>query len=110
MIHHKIPHDFRVKVRKYLDYQIEQKKMFKLEEEEVFSMLNENLILELIISLNGRMLHHTPIFKEFDMQFLSELTFTLQRETYSNNEFIFEEGDEGSKVYFIIKGSVYAIL
>jgi CRP-like cAMP-binding protein len=46
-------------------------------------MLNENLILELILNLNGKMLHNTPIFKNFDMQFLSELTFDLKRETYT---------------------------
>ena len=72
-------------------------------------MLNENLILELILNLNGKMLHNTPIFKNFDMQFLSELTFDLKRETYTQNDHIFDEGDEGSKLYFIIKGSVYLL-
>ena len=45
-------------------------------------MLNENLIFELIINLNGKMLHSTPLFHHFDIQFLSELTFALKKETF----------------------------
>lgn len=77
MIHHKIPSEFRIKVKRYLDYLIEYKKKYKLEEDEVFEMLNENLALELIISMNGKMLHNTPLFKHFEIEFLSELTFAL---------------------------------
>ena len=52
-------------------------------------MLSENLRLELVVNLNGKMLHNTPIFKHFDIQFLSELTFSLKRETYSFGDTIF---------------------
>ena len=82
MIYHNIPSDFRIKVKRHLDYLVEYKKQYKLEEEEVFSMLNENLIFELIINLNGKMLHSTPLFHHFDIQFLSELTFALKKETF----------------------------
>lgn len=53
-------------------------------------MLSESLKLELIIHLNGRMLHNTPIFKNFDLQFLSELTFVLKKETLSDDYKIFD--------------------
>ena len=53
-------------------------------------MLSEGLKLELIIHLNGRMLHNTPIFKNFDLQFLSELTFVLKKETFSDGYKIFD--------------------
>lgn len=109
MIHHNLPRDFRNKVRNYLDYLVDYKKKFKLEEEEVYGMLNEGLILELIINMNGKMLHKTPIFKHFELEFLSELTFSLKKETFSTNDHIFNEGDEGSSVYFIIKGSIYIV-
>lgn len=41
--------------------------------------------------------------------FLSELTFLLRHETFSIDDRIFEEGDKGSCVYFLTKGSVILI-
>jgi hypothetical protein len=64
---------------KYLYNLMENKKSYKLEEEEVLEMLNENLQLELIVHLNGKMLHETIVFSHFEMHFISELTFSLQR-------------------------------
>jgi hypothetical protein len=53
-------------------------------------MLSESLKLELIIHLNGKMLHNTPIFKNFDLQFLSELTFVLKKETLNDDYKLFD--------------------
>lgn len=58
-------------------------------------MLNENLRLEMIVHLNGKMLHSTGIFKSFDISFISELTFVLKRETFTIDENIILEGDQG---------------
>ena len=59
-------------------------------------MLNENLQLELIINLNGKMIHKTPLLKDYDIQFVSDLTFCLKRETFGSNDRVFDEGDEGT--------------
>lgn len=56
-------------------------------------MLNENLKLQMVVHLNGKMLHDTPIFQNFDLIFLSELTFVLKRETFSIDDRIFDEGE-----------------
>ena len=69
-------------------------------------MLSENLKLQLIVHLNGRMLHNTSVFKGFDLLFLSELTFVLKRETFSIDDHIFDENDQGDKLFFITKGSI----
>jgi CRP-like cAMP-binding protein len=69
-------------------------------------MLNESLKLELIVQLNGKMLASTTIFAQFDIIFLSELTFLLKRETFSIDDNIFDEGDKGNSVVFVTKGSV----
>jgi hypothetical protein len=53
-------------------------------------MLSESLKLQLIIHLNGRMLHSTSIFKLFDVIFLSELTFLLKKDIFSVDEQIFK--------------------
>lgn len=103
-----MPAEFRAKVKSHLEYMVEYKRQYKLEEEEVFAMLNEGLTLELIVNLNGRLLHSTQLFKNFDLQFLSELTFALRRDTFE--DYIFAEGDEGTSIFFIIQGNVYLIL
>ena len=43
MISQDIPAPLRMKVRRYLDYVFQNKKEIKLEEQEVYPLLNENL-------------------------------------------------------------------
>jgi hypothetical protein len=52
MIHHKLPTEFRIKVRPYMNYLY-----VKLEEEDVMEMLNENLRFETTVHLNGKLLN-----------------------------------------------------
>jgi hypothetical protein len=52
-------------------------------------MLNENLKLELMVHFNGRMLHDTNIFASFEIEFISEITFVLKRETYAIDDIVF---------------------
>lgn len=53
-------------------------------------MLNENLKLETTVHLNGKILHDTPIFKSFDIMFLSQLTFVIKKRIFTIDEHIFE--------------------
>ena len=109
MIHNHIPRDFRTKIRMYLTYLLDNKKEFKLEEEDVLDMLNENLRLEMIVHLNGKMLHSTSLFKSFDIAFVSELTFVLKRETFTIDENVFVEGEQGDCLYYLCSGNVSII-
>lgn len=67
----------------YLDDLIDHKKSYKLEENEVLMMLNDNLRNQCIVFLNGLMLKKSPCFEKFKMDFLSEITFLLKHYTYS---------------------------
>eukprot|EP00347_Sterkiella_histriomuscorum_P007191 403349915 len=109
MSFHNLPANFKNQVKRYLDYVVEYKRQYKMEEEEVLEMLSEGLRFELIIHLNGKMLHNTAIFKNFDIQFLSELTFILKKETLSDDYKLFDEGDHGNTLYFITKGSIILV-
>ena len=66
-------------------------------------MLNENLKVELIVHLNGKMLHDSPLFKYYSLSFLSDLSFILKRETFSINEVILEEDTTGDRLHYITK-------
>lgn len=71
MIHNHIPLKFRIKVRRYLNYLYDNKKEYKLDEQDVLDMLNDNLKVETTIHLNGKLLNDTPFFKSFEVAFLS---------------------------------------
>lgn len=72
-------------------------------------MLNDNLRMELIVHLNGKMLHESPLFRFFSLSFLGELTFALKTETFGIDDVIFEENTKGDSVLYITKGSAMLI-
>ena len=96
-------------MKRYFKYIIENKIQYKLEEEEVMDMLNDNLKIELIVHLNGKMLHESPLFRFFSLSFLSDLTFILKRETFTIDETILEEDLMGDRLHYITKGNVLLI-
>ena len=109
MIHHKLPSEFRLKVRYYMNYLYDIKKLDKLEEEDVMEMLNENLRFETTVHLNGKLLNETPLFKSFDVKFLSQLTFIIKKRIFLVDEYIFFENEIGESLFYIQKGCVRLI-
>lgn len=80
-----------------------------MNENQVLDLLNHNLREQVIANLNGRVLNACEVFDNFDMMFVSEITFQLERRIYVMNDPIFEEGSIGNSMYFIGKGSVILI-
>ena len=72
-------------------------------------LLNDNLKVELIVHLNGKMLHDSPLFRFYSMSFLSELSFILKRETFDIGETIIEEDMIGDRLHYITKGNVVIV-
>jgi signal-transduction protein with cAMP-binding, CBS, and nucleotidyltransferase domain len=89
-----------------MNYLYDSKKLDKLEEEDVMEMLNENLRFETTVHLNGKLLNETPLFKSFDVEFLSQLTFIIKKRIFVVDEHIFYEGEIGESLFYIQKGSV----
>lgn len=52
----KIPSELRLRIRRYLEYMWESKKIIKIDEKEVMAMLNESLREKITVYLNGRIL------------------------------------------------------
>jgi hypothetical protein len=101
-----IPNSFRVKIKSYLEDLVDYKKQYKLEENEVLAMLNDNLRKQVIAFLNGNMLTNCPVFTGFSDDFISEITFILTRKMFAMGDNIFYEKEYGDEMYFITKGSV----
>lgn len=49
MVNKQIPSELRIKIRRFLEHNYEQKKIVKIEEKEVLSLLNENLREQIIV-------------------------------------------------------------
>lgn len=74
MIRKEIPKELRLKIKRYLEYVMNTKKQVKVDQEEVFAVLNKNLEIKMRSLLNGRILKNIKVFKNFDIDFLSEIT------------------------------------
>lgn len=106
LLHHDIPNSLRARILSYLDFLIEHKRKHKLNENQVLELLNETLREQVIANLNGRILNDCKLFDQFDMMFISEIIFILERKLFVMNDTIFEENEQGSKMFFIAKGTV----
>jgi CRP-like cAMP-binding protein len=72
-------------------------------------ILNENLRDKLTLHLNGRILKHVLLFEDFEIEFLSEITFIFGTMVFMIDDNIITEGDPGGKIFFIVKGKVTII-
>lgn len=105
----KIPKELRQQVKRYLDYNFEQKKDLKIEESEAMGFLNDDLRGKLTVYLNGKILKSVSVLSEFPLEFLSHLTFVLIKRSYSVDEYVFNEGDKEKNIFFITNGKVALI-
>jgi len=95
-----------LKIRRYLEYILNSKKTVKVDQEEVFAVLNKNLEIKMRAFLNGRILKNIKVFKNFDIDFLSDITKQFKKQTFTIDDNIVVEGDAGGTMYFIVTGLV----
>ena len=104
-----MPRDLRLKVRRYMDYIYENKKQVKVDENEVFHMLNENLKDKINMHIRGVVLNKIKFFEPFGIDFLSDLTEKFSRFTYVTDDFLFMEGDKSEAFFYIKLGKIAMI-
>ena len=78
-----IPLSLRQQVKRYLEYNWELKKMYKIEENEVLTLLNDNLRGKIIVYFNGKILKSIEVLGSFPIEFLSNLSFILTKRVYA---------------------------
>lgn len=83
LIRKEIPKELRLKIRRYLEYVLNSKKTVKVDQEEVFAVLNKNLEIKMRAFLNGRILKNIKVFKNFDIDFLSDITKQFKKQTFT---------------------------
>ena len=69
-------------------------------------MLNKNLEIKMRAFLNGRILKNIKVFKNFDIDFLSDITKQFKKQIFTIDDNVVVEGDAGGTMYFIVTGLV----
>jgi len=74
MIKKEMPQELRMKIRRYLDYVFESKKEVKVDEHDVFKLMNDGIRDKIKMHLRGRILRKIYFIEDFGLDFLSDLT------------------------------------
>lgn len=99
------------KVRKYLEH-LMIKESNSEKEQEIFKKLTHSLKKELMLNSNGKLLAQIPFFtNNFCEETIEDLSFCLQKNRYSPEEYLFEinEIDDGS-LFLIESGSLESVM
>lgn len=72
-------------------------------------MLNDNLRGKIIVYFNGRILQSIEVLGAFPIEFLSNLSFILQKRVFAIDDNCVIEGEPGGEIYFIVSGRVSVI-
>lgn len=72
-------------------------------------MLNDNLRGKIIVYFNGRILQSIDVLGRFPIEFLSNLSFILQKRVYAIDDNCVIEGEFGQDIFFIVSGKVAVI-
>jgi len=79
----------RNKIKAYLEFKLERKIAEKIDEEEIFGLLNTNLLEEIKLEINGQLLFNFGYFNNFE-KILVFVTRLLHSEILAKNETVFE--------------------
>jgi hypothetical protein len=103
-----LPKELTTKVTKYLEFMFSEKLNRRIENADIYTLLNDKLGNELRIEINRKMLLNIEFLSnsKYDM-LLNKFCNKVYEELISPNELIMEEGDMNSKrMYFIDKGNI----
>lgn len=87
-----LPHELQFKVRRYLEYMWEHTKRRNLDERQIMGLLSEPLRDDVNAHIHGVIISLCPVFHEFESNFISQLTRTLEKSTFAPGDIVIEEG------------------
>jgi len=89
MVQNKLPKHMRIKVRRYLEYQWEQKKLLKIEQDDVLSLLNQDLNDKIVLYMYGRYFQTLSFSDDLGVEFVGHISFFLKTDSYAIDDDIF---------------------
>jgi hypothetical protein len=104
----KLPAELTNKVSKYLEFMYTEKKERRMDDGDIFNLLNDKLGNELRIEMNKKILQNLKLLKRSEYEYLvNNMCDKVYEEIISPNEIIITEGDIISKrMYYIEQGHV----
>eukprot|EP00347_Sterkiella_histriomuscorum_P023751 403333513 len=106
MKQHNLNKDLSLQIRRFLEYQWDLREQQKIEEEDVMKLLNQDLREKLILYTNAKQLRNLSFSNQFTVDFISDLSFKMQPQTFGVGENIILEQEDGDRIYFITSGKV----
>ena len=101
-----IPHELRARVRRYLNYTLESLKVKRFNDDTVLDLLSGPLKMEILAEITGNILGTCPKLGNLSEKSIAALAKNMKKESFAENDIIFEENVAGSKLYFVEKGRV----
>jgi len=101
--------DLRMRIRKYLEYVLEEEiTNNNAEENSIIDKLSSSLKEELLLETNGKILKGIPFFiNNFSEETLRKLVFKLMELHYMPGDIIYQQGDYvNNSLYIVWKGEV----
>ena len=101
-----IPQYLRLRVIRYIKYMREVRKNNLGEESDLLMNLSKPLKIEIFTYTRASILDRNVIFQNYQPTFRRHIGFTMKIQVFSKEDVIFEEGEIGTIMYFIMNGTV----
>jgi hypothetical protein len=103
----KVPKTVQVKIKKYLEYSLNEESAGNLGENAVFNMLSETLRAELVSHVQGKVIQKTMMFSLiYEKEFLVQVTTIMDEKVFSPDDQVCKENAEDYSVFIIGTGKV----
>jgi len=101
-----LPLDLRFRTRAFFEYGYNHSRDIPSSIEE----LSMSLRTEVALHLYNDLITTVPFFRDCGKEFLTEVILRLKAQTLSPGDYLYEAGEYGDSMYFLIKGSVEVVL
>lgn len=102
----KIPGSLRHKVLRYITFCREAERKSSHKENDILKDLSLPLREEIFTQTRGHILSKQAVFKMYQQSFLKFIGYHLRLQIFGPQDGIFEEGENGSTIYFIQNGQI----
>ena len=101
-----LPRDLQYRSRRFLEYIWAQQRSADMKESDILSTLSEPLKDEIYMEVNGAVLMTCAIFRDYPEILVGKIGMALSQEAFAPGDEIFQEGQIGTKMYFLREGKV----
>lgn len=101
-----LPLDLRFRTRAFFEYGYNHSRDIPASIEE----LSTSLRTEVALHLYNDLITTVPFFRDCGKEFLTEVILRLRAQTLSPGDYLYEAGEFGDSMFFLVKGSVEVVL